>query len=91
VVPNTTINHLVFLFIPLAVLVERAVALGERWLVAAIAFAVVLIGAVDDYYMHPGLSGGPQIVLGGIKTYGLVILAALMTATVRRPRAEAPA
>ncbi len=88
VLPNTTINHLVFLFIPLALLVERAVALGERGLVAAIAVVVLLIGAVDDYYMHPRLNGGPQILLGGIKTYGLVLLGAAMAAVIRPAHAE---
>lgn len=83
VLPNTTINHLVFLLIPLALLVERAVARGERGLVAALAVVVLLIAAVDDYYMHPRLHGGPQILLGGIKTYGLVLLGAVMAAVVR--------
>ncbi len=85
VVPNTTINHLVFLFIPLAVLVERAVARGERGLVAALAGVILLVGAVDDYYLHPSLDGGPQILFGGIKTYGLVLLALVMAAAVRPP------
>lgn len=83
VVPNTTINHLVFLFVPLAVLVQRVVDVGERGLVAALVGFVVLVGAVDDYYAHPSLNGGPQIVLGGIKTYGLVIVAAAMAAVLR--------
>jgi hypothetical protein len=83
VLPNTTINHLVFLLIPLALLVERAVARGERGLVAALAVVVLLVAAIDDYYMHPRLHGGPQILLGGIKTYGLVLLGAVMAAVVR--------
>lgn len=89
VVPNTTINHLVFLFIPMAVLVDRAAVLGERWLVAGLAGVVVLVGAIDDYYLHPSLNGGPQILFGGIKTYGLVLLAALMAAAVRPAQARA--
>jgi hypothetical protein len=83
VVPNTTINHLVFLFVPLAVLVQRVVDVGERGLVAALIGFVVLVGAIDDYYMHPSLNGGTQIVLGGIKTYGLVIVTAAMAAVLR--------
>jgi hypothetical protein len=88
VVPNTTINHLVFLFVPLAVLVQRVVDAGERGLVAALVGFVVLVGAVDDYYLHPSLNGGAQIVLGGIKTYGLAIVAGAMAAVLR---AAAPA
>ena len=88
VLPNTTINHLVFLLIPLALLVERAVARGERAVVAALAVVVLLVAAIDDYYMHPRLHGGPQILLGGIKTYGLVLLGAVMAAVVRRAPAQ---
>lgn len=80
VLPNTTINHLVFLFIPLAVLLERAVATGERGLVAGLAAVMLLVGAIDDYYTHPSLNGGVQVLFGGIKTYGLVLVAALMAA-----------
>ncbi|MEX2146959.1 MAG: hypothetical protein WED01_08100, partial [Candidatus Rokuibacteriota bacterium] len=56
---------------------------GERGLVAALAGVILLVGAVDDYYLHPGLDGGPQILFGGIKTYGLVLLALVMAAAVR--------
>ncbi len=82
--PNTTINHLVFTFIPLAVLLERA--LGPHRQVALIpwiAVAVLLIGGIDDYYAHPLIATGPAVLLGGIKTYGLMILAALAFRVVR--------
>ena len=45
----------------------------------------MLIGAVDDYYQHPGLTAGPAVLLAGIKTYGLAILAALALTTLGRP------
>jgi len=50
-----------------------------------LAIALVLIGAVDDYYQHPALTTGPGVLLAGIKTYGLAILAALTLTTLRRP------
>jgi len=85
ITPNTTINHLVFTLLPLAVLVDATLRDGSSARAAALAVALVLIGAVDDYYQHPRLTAGPAVLLAGIKTYGLVILAALMVPLVRRP------
>jgi alpha-1,2-mannosyltransferase len=85
ITPNTTINHLVFTLLPLAVLVEATLRDGSSARAAALAVALVLIGALDDYYQHPRLTMGPAVLLAGIKTYGLVILAALMLPLVRRP------
>jgi hypothetical protein len=85
ITPNTTINHLVFTLLPLAVLVDATLRDGSPARAAALAVALVLIGAVDDYYQHPRLTAGPAVLLAGIKTYGLVILAALMVPLVRRP------
>lgn len=90
--PNTTINHLVFTLIPLAVLLERGLGTPPRpfvlpWLGAA----VVLIGAIDDYYGHPSLAAGPGVLLSGIKTYGLVILVWLCFKALRRRPTEAVA
>jgi hypothetical protein len=84
-VPNTTINHLVFTFIPLAVLLAAALdGRGEEWRsVPWLALAVLLLGGVNDYYAHPRLAGGPQVLLAGIKTYALVILAILGARLVR--------
>jgi len=87
--PNTTINHLVFLFLPLAVLVGDVLATQHVVRAAWLAVAVALVGGVDDYYMHPRLTPGPQVVLAGIKTYGLVIIAALAAAVVVRTPREA--
>jgi alpha-1,2-mannosyltransferase len=86
-VPNTTINHLVFTFIPLAVLLAAALdGRGEEWRwLPWLALSVLLLGGVDDYYGHPRLAGGPQVLLAGIKTYALVILAVLGARLVRRP------
>jgi hypothetical protein len=85
ITPNTTINHLVFTLLPLAVLVEATLRDGAPARAASLAAALVLIGAIDDYYQHPRLTAGPAVLLAGIKTYGLVILAALMLPLVRRP------
>jgi hypothetical protein len=89
VVPNTTINHLVFTFIPLAVLLERGLGDGAPGPITWLAVAILLIGAVDDYYMHPLLANGPLVLLGGIKTYGLVILAARGARLVQHAAVEA--
>jgi hypothetical protein len=87
VVPNTTINHLVFTLLPLAVLLDATLR-GPAWgRAAALATALVLIGAIDDYYQHPSLTTGPAVLLAGIKTYGLVILTALTAASLRVPAA----
>lgn len=86
--PNTTINHLVFLFLPLAVLIEDALASEHVARAAWLALTVALVGGIDDYYMHPRLTPGPQVILGGIKTYGLVIVAALAAALVARASRE---
>jgi hypothetical protein len=85
ITPNTTINHLVFTLLPLAVLVDATLRDGSPARALWLAGALVLIGAIDDYYQHPRLTAGPAVLLAGIKTYGLAILTALMLATVRRP------
>jgi alpha-1,2-mannosyltransferase len=88
VTPNTTINHLVFTLLPLAVLVDATLRGGSLPRAAWLALALVLIGAIDDYYQHASLASGPAVLLAGIKTYGLAILAVAMLATLP-PRAEA--
>ena len=85
ITPNTTINHLVFTLLPLAVLVDATLREGSPARAVWLAIALVLIGAVDDYYQHPALTTGPGVLLAGIKTYGLAILAALTLTTLRRP------
>ena len=85
VTPNTTINHLVFTLLPLAVLVEAILRDGSPARAAWLGVAWVLIGAIDDYYQHPRLTAGPAVVVAGIKTYGLIILAGLMLPLLRRP------
>ena len=85
-VPNTTINHLVLLLIPLAVLLERVFGPAEEvGLLPWIAAAYLLIGAVDDYYMHPSLTRGPAVLATGIKTYGIMVLAGLGLRALRQP------
>ena len=85
VTPNTNGSHLVFALIPLALVLEAALGAGRAALAPWIALAVVLIGAVDDYYAHPLLASGPAVLLRGIKTYGLVILAVLSLQVACRP------
>lgn len=87
--PNTTINHLVFILLPLAVLIDAVLHDGSAARAAWLGAAIVLIGGIDDYYQHPSLASGPAVLLAGIKTYGLVILTALAAAVLSRP-AEAP-
>ena len=90
ITPNTTINHLVFALLPLAVLVAATLRDGSPRHALWLATALVLIGSIDDYYQHPRLTAGPAVLLAGIKTYGLVILAVLMLPLVRRT-ASSPA
>ena len=87
ITPNTTVNHLVFTLVPLAVLVGATLREGAAARAAWLATALVLIGAIDDYYVHPTLTAGAGVLLAGIKTYGLAILAVLMV-TVLPVRAE---
>jgi len=89
ITPNTTINHLVFTLLPLAVLVDATLRDGSITRAAWLALAIVLIGAVDDYYQHPGLAVGVPVLLAGIKTYGLAILTALTLTLLPRRLAEA--
>jgi Glycosyltransferase family 87 len=90
VTPNTTINHVVFTLLPLAVLLDPTLRDGAPSRVAWLAAALILVGAIDDYYQHPRLTTGPAVLLAGIKTYGLVILTGLILPLLRRP-ATAPA
>jgi Glycosyltransferase family 87 len=85
ITPNTTINHLVFTLLPLGVLIESTLRDGRPGRAAWLAAALVLIASVDDYYQHPRLATGLAVLLAGIKTYGLVVLAALMLPLLRRP------
>lgn len=89
VIPNTTINHLVFALVPFAVLLEHLVRQGgdsPAWAWGAAGVAYVAIGAIDDYYAHPLLEQGPAVLAAGIKTYGVgILLLALLR--LRRERA----
>ena len=85
ITPNTTINHLVFTLLPIGVLVDATLGDGSPARAAWLAIALVLIGAIDDYYQHPSLASGPAVLLAGIKTYGLATLAALVLTTLPRP------
>jgi len=82
ITPNTTINHLVFTLLPLAVLVDATLRGGSATRAAWLAVALVLIGAIDDYYQHPALASGPGVFVAGIKTYGLAILTGLAVMTL---------
>ena len=88
ITPNTTINHLVFMLLPLGVLIEATLRDGSPGRAAWLAAALVLIGAIDDYYQHPRLTAGPAVLLAGIKTYGLVILTGLTMPLLRRAAAS---
>jgi alpha-1,2-mannosyltransferase len=91
ITPNTTINHLVFTLLPIAVLVDITLRSGSTARAAWLAVALVLIGAIDDYYQHPSLTAGPAVLLAGIKTYGLGILVALSVTALPTPARAAAA
>jgi alpha-1,2-mannosyltransferase len=75
--PNATVNHLLILLPCIGILLDRTVrqAAPREVLWPALACAaVILIGVVDDFYLHPALSHGPLIFLAEIKFYGVVLL-----------------
>ena len=75
--PNATINHLLMILPSIGILVDRMVKREQHrnilWPVV-VGLAVILIGVVDDFYVHPALSRGPWILLAQIKFYGLAML-----------------
>jgi glycosyl transferase family 87 len=83
--PNTTVCHLLVLLPCIGILLDRMVRqTGSRevlWPVLT-GLAVILIGVVDDFYVHPLLSGGPLIFLAEIKFYGVVLLYAALARQV---------
>ena len=79
--PNATVNHLLMLLPCIGILLERMVRQaapgGVLWPVLT-GLAVILIGVVDDFYVHPLLASGPLILLAEIKFYGVVLLYAAL-------------
>ncbi len=75
--PNATVCHLLVLLPCIGVLLDRMVrhAVSREVLWPALTgLAVILIGVVDDFYVHPLLARGPWIFLAEIKFYGVVLL-----------------
>lgn len=79
--PNTTVCHLLVLLPCIGILLDRMVrraASREALWPVLTGLAVILIGVVDDFYVHPLLAGGPLIFLAEIKFYGVVLLYAAL-------------
>ena len=85
VTPNAGVSHLLMLLPCIGILLDRVVreALSRevRWSVLT-GLAVILIGVVDDYYVHPLLATGPLIFLAEIKFYGVVLLYAALAGRI---------
>lgn len=79
--PNATVNHLLMLLPCIGILLDRMVRQAAPrevlWPVLT-GLAVILIGVVDDFYVHPLLARGPLIFLAEIKFYGVVLLYAAL-------------
>jgi alpha-1,2-mannosyltransferase len=77
--PITWSHHLTWTLLPLAVIFHR---LGSRpsstWQWAAAMGAYAVVGVLDDYYVHPVFSRGPQVLVSSIKLYGLLAMYALV-------------
>jgi hypothetical protein len=87
--PNATVNHLLLLLPCIGILLDRVVrqaALREVVWPVLTGAAVLLIGVVDDFYLHPSLSRGPLIFLAEIKFYGVVLLYASLACHLRSSR-----
>lgn len=88
--PNATVVHLLALLPCIGILLDRVVreaGPGEVLWPVLTGVAVILIGVVDDFYVHPLLGNGPLIFLAEIKFYGVVLLyAALANQAMARRR-----
>lgn len=86
--PNATVNHLLMVLPCIAVLLDRMVREADSRAVvwtAVTAVGVILIGVVDDFYIHPLLANGPYIFLAEIKFYGVVLLYAALACQLMAP------
>lgn len=75
--PNATINHLVTILPSVWILFEHLLDGGSPRQVLRSCLAgaaVIMIGVVDDFYLHPTLAHGVWILAAEIKFYGLVLL-----------------
>ena len=87
--PNATVCHLLVLLPCIGILLDRMVrqaASSEVLRPVLIGLAVILIGVVDDFYVHPLLANGPLIFLAEIKFYGVVLLYAALASQLRALR-----
>lgn len=83
--PNTTVCHLLVLLPCIGILLDRMVrqaVLRELLWPVLTGLAVILIGVVDDFYVHPLLANGPLIFLAEIKFYGVVLLYAALASQI---------
>jgi hypothetical protein len=89
VTPNTTINHLIILLPSYWILFGELFGHegSNRTLLTWLAgLSVILIGVVNDFYMHPLLSKGFLILIAEIKVYGLVLLYVALVVRLREIR-----
>ncbi len=87
--PNATVCHLLVLLPCIGILLDRMVrqAVSSEVLRPVLTgLAVILIGVVDDFYVHPLLANGPLIFLAEIKFYGVVLLYAALASQLRALR-----
>jgi hypothetical protein len=87
--PNATINHLILVlpgyWIVLECLLWRTDA-RETSLAVLVGLSVIVVGVVNDFYMHPLLSKGLLVFVAEIKFYGLVLLYAVIAALLFKIR-----
>ncbi len=92
--PNTWINHLVTIIPSLWILFDDLVrheSLRGILRPCLAGAAVIMIGVVDDFYMHPLLAHGALVLLSEIKFYGLALVfltLGWMLHDARRPRTQ---
>jgi hypothetical protein len=91
--PNATVCHLLVLLPCIGILLDRMVRRADPrealWPMVT-GVAVILIGVVDDFYVHPLLARGPLIFLAEIKFYGVALLYAALAHELAAPRRSPP-
>jgi len=91
--PNTTINHLLLILPSYWMVLEcllRHRDAHETFLAVLVGLSVIVIGVVNDFYMHPILTQGLLVFAGEIKFYGLAILFGVIGCLLHRVRAQRP-
>ena len=85
--PTAWNHHLVHAIMAFGVLLRLYLQQDASKLhLAAWMLALVLVGMIDDYYVHPLLQSGPAVFLSFIKLYGVLILWVLLILGLRDRR-----